>query len=64
MRRSAMNPFFSKSSVRRLQSEIQKNFQKLLSRIEGFRESGRPLTISLAYTAYSSDKYMRVFISQ
>lgn len=54
MRRSAMNPFFSKANVRRLQPVIQARVDKLLERIKEFQASGKPLTISLAYTAYSS----------
>lgn len=54
MRRAAMNPFFSKASVRRLQPLIHERVGKLLSRIKGFKTSGEPLTISLAYVAFSS----------
>jgi len=56
MRRAAMNPFFSKASVRRLQPIIHERIEKLMSRIEGFQSSGEPLTISLAYVAFSSGK--------
>lgn len=54
MRRAAINPFFSKASVRRLQPVIQERMDKLLERIKGFKTSGEPLTISLAYVAFSS----------
>jgi cytochrome P450 len=54
MRRSAMNPFFSKASVRRLQPVIQEKINKLMSRINGFGESGEVLNIHLAYMANSS----------
>jgi cytochrome P450 len=54
MRRSAMNPFFSKASVRRLQPVIDERIDKLISRIKGFQNSGKPLTISVAYVAFSS----------
>lgn len=52
-----MNPFFSKASVRRLQPLVQERVDKLLERIKGFKSSGEPLTISLAFTAFSSGVY-------
>ena len=56
MRHGALNPFFSKRSVRRLQPLIQERVDMLLSRIKEFGTSGEPLTISLAYVAFSSGK--------
>ncbi|TVY35182.1 Cyrochrome P450 monooxygenase [Lachnellula subtilissima] len=55
MRYGAINPFFSKASVRRLQPVIHERVDQLLSRIKGFKVSGKLLTISLAYVALSSD---------
>ncbi|TVY28782.1 Cyrochrome P450 monooxygenase [Lachnellula hyalina] len=55
MRRGVINLFFSKASVRRLQPVIQERVDQLLSRIKGFKVSGKRLTISLAYVALSSD---------
>lgn len=54
MRRGVINPFFSKQSVRRLQPVIQERVDMLLSRIGEFKNSGKPLTISLAYVSLSS----------
>jgi hypothetical protein len=51
-----MNPFFSKASVRRLQPVIDERIDKLISRIKGFRNSKKPLTISIAYVAFSSGR--------
>ena len=54
MRRSGLNPFFSKTSVRRLQPLIQERLDKLLERMKGFQISGEPLKISLAYVAMAN----------
>lgn len=54
MRRSAMNPFFSKASVRRLQPLVNERVDMLMSRIKGFRETGGTMPLSTAYTALSS----------
>ncbi|KAE9378827.1 putative cytochrome P450 [Stipitochalara longipes BDJ] len=55
VRRGALNPYFSKASVRRLQPLIQERVDILLARIKEFGISRQPLTISLAYVAFSSD---------
>lgn len=54
MRRAAMNPYFSKGSVRKLQPVVQERVDKLLQRIQGFKDTGETLTISVAYVAFSS----------
>lgn len=58
-----MNPFFSKASVRRLQPVINERIDKLMSRIMGFQDSGAPLTISVAYVAFSSGTASLSFLS-
>jgi len=50
-----MSQFFSKGSVRRVEPIIQGNLNKLLSRLRTYQQSGEPVTISLAYSAFTSD---------
>lgn len=57
IRRGAINPFFSKASVRRLQPVIQEKIKKLISRVDGFGESGEVLNVHLAYMANSSGMF-------
>jgi len=54
IRRSALNPFFSIASVRRLQPMIEERLDKLLERFAEFQEDGEPMTVSLAYAAYTN----------
>jgi cytochrome P450 len=56
MRRSALNPFFSKASVRRLQPVIQDSVTNLMERFLGFRDSGKPMTVSLAFAAFTNGR--------
>lgn len=55
IRRAPLNKFFSKASVMRLEPVIQEKVDKLLSRLREFQESGRPLTISLAFACFTND---------
>lgn len=54
MRRGAMNPYFSKAKVRVLQSRIESSLNNLLVRFQEFQESGKPMTVSLAYAALTN----------
>jgi cytochrome P450 len=56
MRRAALNPFFSKTAVRKLQPIIDDILHRLLGRFEQFRETGQPMTVSLAFAAFTSGK--------
>ncbi|PLN80209.1 cytochrome P450 [Aspergillus taichungensis] len=58
IRRSALSPFFSKASIRRLQPVIWAQVDILLKRLEEFKKSGRPLRIELAYFALTNDIIM------
>ncbi|KAJ9624370.1 hypothetical protein H2204_010823 [Knufia peltigerae] len=58
MRRGAMNPYFSKAKVRVLQSRIESSLNNLLVRFQEFQESGKPMTVSLAYAALTNDIVM------
>ncbi|EXJ73188.1 uncharacterized protein A1O5_02948 [Cladophialophora psammophila CBS 110553] len=55
LRRSALNPFFSKAKVRSLQPLIEDVARKLLARFEEFQMLGDPLTISLGFAALTND---------
>lgn len=57
MRRSALNPFFSKASIRRLQPVIWTQVDILLERLEEFKKSGRPLRMDLAYFALTNGRH-------
>jgi hypothetical protein len=54
MRRAALNPFFSTASVRRLQPMIEERLGKFMDRFAEFQESGEPMTVSLAYAAFTN----------
>lgn len=55
VRRAALNPFFSKRSVARLEPVIQANVDKLRTRLEGFASTGDPVNLVDAFTALSAD---------
>jgi cytochrome P450 len=54
MRRGALNPYFSKQKVRQLQPRIEKSLNNLMTRFSGFRASGEPMTVGLAYAALAN----------
>jgi cytochrome P450 len=54
MRRAALNPYFSKAKIRSLQPRIEVVLNNLLGRFEEFAESGKPMTVSLAYAALTN----------
>lgn len=54
MRRAALNPFFSKSQVRKLQPIIQERVDAVLGRLKGFCESGDVIRLDVAFAAYSA----------
>lgn len=53
-RRSAMNPFFSKQSVRSLQPVIDTKIDQLIERIDDFRRTGEVLTLNHMFAAYGN----------
>ncbi|KAI9764141.1 MAG: hypothetical protein M1840_008701 [Geoglossum simile] len=55
IRRSAINPYFSKQSVARLGPVIQSLVDTLCDRFEGFRETGGVLNLGHAYAALMTD---------
>ncbi len=54
-RRSALNPFFSKQNVRRLEPVLQRCLHKVLGRLDGNVKSGKPIAMDLLYSATTSD---------
>jgi hypothetical protein len=60
LRRSALAPYFSKASVRRLQPLVQDRVNKLLERLEGFRDNGEVLMASWAYSAFTNGKLKKL----
>lgn len=56
LRRSALAPYFSTASVKRLQPLLQERVNKLLERFEGFRDTGGELNTSWAYAAFTNGK--------
>lgn len=55
MRRAALNPFFSKQSVNRLEPVVQTVVDNLLSRLEGIKGTGRIVNLVDAFTALTGD---------
>lgn len=54
VRRSALAPYFSMASVRRLQPVIQEKVDVLLERLRGFRDKDEVLMASWAFAAYTN----------
>ncbi|KAH7327506.1 cytochrome P450 [Rhexocercosporidium sp. MPI-PUGE-AT-0058] len=55
LRRSAINPFFSKNNVRKLEPIIQGNVSKLMHRLERLEETGEPVNLNIIFSAFTSD---------
>lgn len=55
LRRSALNPFFSKQMINRLEPTIQTVVEKLSSRLEEFRGTGKPVEMRATYSALTID---------
>jgi cytochrome P450 len=55
IRRGAMSRMFSKDSVRRLEPIMQQNLEKLFSRMEEFKKSGKPLGLLPLFSAFTND---------
>ena len=55
MWRSVLNPFFSKQKIATLEPLIHTQLEKLSNRIDSFVESGKVLTIGIAYAAFTMD---------
>lgn len=57
IRRAAVNPFFSKGAVRKLQPIVDERIDALLNRIKEFQASGQPITLNYAFSAYTNGIY-------
>jgi len=55
IRRSALNPFFSKQAVTRLEPVIQANVNRLHDRLADLSGTGTPVNMSDAFTCLSAD---------
>ena len=55
LRRSAMNPFFSKQAISRMEPLIRNLIDKLCVRFERYRETGEPVDTLKAYAALTTD---------
>jgi cytochrome P450 len=55
VRRGALNPFFSKANVRKLEPIIQRRAQKVLFRMGNLENTGQPLNIFYLFSAFTSD---------
>jgi hypothetical protein len=59
VRRSALNPFFSRQRILDLQGLVRKKLDLLLKRVEELRRIKAPVTISRGYMAFSEDVIMQ-----
>jgi cytochrome P450 len=55
IRRGAMNRYFSKASVQRLEPLIQSTVNVLVRRLLEYRGSGTPVNLMAAYTCFTND---------
>ena len=55
LRRAAVNPYFSKSSVRRLEPIIQGSLARLLARMEAGQPSGEIMRLPIVFKALTCD---------
>lgn len=55
IRREALNPYFSKGNVLRLEDRIKKRIYKLSERIDSFADSQEPVNLTVAYLALTMD---------
>ncbi|KAL4990946.1 cytochrome P450 [Aspergillus falconensis] len=55
LRRSALNPLFSKSAIQRLRPQMQNTLAQLCSRLDGFTFTGKDVDLGIALTAFAAD---------
>jgi cytochrome P450 len=55
LRRSALNRFFSKSSVNKLEPVIHNAIEKLISQLQTYAGSGIPVAINMAFSCVTTD---------
>lgn len=54
LRRAALNPFFSKAQVRKLQPLIVERVDAMLDRLREYKESGDVISLKLAFAAFTA----------
>jgi len=54
IRRAAVNPFFSKGAVRKLQPVVDERIEALLGRFREFQDSSQPMTLNYAFAAFTN----------
>jgi hypothetical protein len=54
LRRSALNPFFSKASIRKLQPLFDAKMDQLIERFEEFQKSGEVMVLNHAFAALTN----------
>jgi hypothetical protein len=59
VRRNALNPFFSRQRIIELQGIIRKKLNVLIKRVEEYKHTNAPMTISRGYMAFSEDVIMQ-----
>ena len=57
LRRSALNPFFSKGSIRKLQPLFDAKMDQLIERFEEFLKSGEVMVLNHAFAALANGIY-------
>jgi len=57
IRRAALSPFFSQAAVRRLQPVIDERLDTFLGRVADYQDSGKPMTINVAFAAFTAGNY-------
>ncbi|KIX97984.1 uncharacterized protein Z520_06063 [Fonsecaea multimorphosa CBS 102226] len=55
LRRGAMNRYFSKESIRRLEPILKRNFEKLSQKLGEFKGTTKPLNVDLPFGAFTCD---------
>ncbi|KAF4910811.1 Cytochrome P450 monooxygenase sdnE [Colletotrichum fructicola] len=55
LRRGALNRFFSKSSVNKLEPVIHNAIEKLVSQLRTYKRSGKPVAINMAFSCVTTD---------
>lgn len=55
LRRAALAPFFSRSTIVKLEDVIRGKVEKLCERMQAFMKTGEPLELALAYRCLTTD---------
>lgn len=58
LRRSAINPFFSKASIASIRPVLDGKVQQFMSRLEEFQQTGAVITLNIAYAALTNGEFI------